>query len=204
MDDKSEEPRPPVRRRPRRRGSPGKPRAPAKADASARRALATLALLVLPLAAGGLAVGIALAVIGGGGESGEKADVRELGQQLVDLPVNRDWPALYALFNDDYKARCRFGEFRKVWEDAVAALSPNQANYRVKSVEDIKIEGDEASATLVTTTGEVEDRFRYEMVRQGGAWRFAPAAGTTKCDAFLRETQAQPTGPQPTGVQPTP
>lgn len=159
-------------RTPDRRASPG-----------LSRELAGAIVLAVSVA---VFVGAAL-LLSGGRDGGDDAAITSLARKSIEVMPRNEWPTLYDDFTSEFQTRCPEDQFVQSGIDAAQEQGPNLPLLAFVRLEDMSIQGDEATATII---GEVKGSFEYEVYaafqRQEGVWKLSPPEGTSGCQAFNR------------------
>ena len=185
-----------------RRRQARRPDASTPSRFSALASREVLGALVLGLGVVAAIGGVLLFTGGDGGDSGapaatngpafspsnaDEAAIEALARRSIEvLPLNQ-WPTLYDDFTADFQARCPREEFVQAGIRAAQEQGANLTNLGYVRLEQVSVEGDEATATI---TGEVRGSFEYQVFgafqKVDGAWKLSPADGTSGCQAFNR------------------
>ncbi|HSP56479.1 MAG TPA: hypothetical protein VLS25_12935 [Dehalococcoidia bacterium] len=161
----------------------------------------------LLLAAGVVIVaGVVLLLSGGGGGSDgaassatgtarpafspsneDEAAIAALAEKSIEALPRNQWPALYDEFTAAFQARCPRDQFIQAGIDAAQEQGTNLAKLGYVRLEQVSIEGDQATATVI---GEVKGGPEYTIyaafARENGAWKLSAAQDTAGCQAFTR------------------
>jgi len=163
-----------------------------------------VAAVVLGLAVVGVTGG-ALLLTGGDGGDGEagpppatagasfspgnedEAAIEALARRSIEVMPRNQWPALYEDFTAEFRSRCPREQFVQAGIDAAQEQGGNLVKLGYVRLEDVSVQGEAATATII---GEVKGSFEYKILaafqKEEGAWKLAPAEGTSGCQAFNR------------------
>jgi hypothetical protein len=137
---------------------------------SLKRLLLFSLLLMLP----------ALAVACGGGQSGcdvgdedDASAIRSTIDCMFDAAGDGDWRDMHDLMSTNYRDRCPFEEFDRLAERSQEAIT----NRSLRDVEDIRVVGDQAEATVVVEISGSRISGTFVFVREDGTWRHDPPDG---------------------------
>lgn len=130
---------------------------------------------------------LACAGDGGDGRAGDEGQIRQLHQDFVRHFKDERWSRIHQLYSQEFRERCSYGDFvlgvrmapgflgEAEWEDFMDDLE-------LVAVENIRIEGDTATANVTMEAfGEPETETKYH-VKEDGKWRIAPSPGSEGCD----------------------
>ena len=139
---------------------------------SLRKLLLFTLLLALPALA---------AACGGGGDSdgggGEALDdasaIRANLQQMFEAAGDGDWQTMYDLMSTPYRARCPFDQFAQLAQQSQEAI----ASRSLRDVQDIRVVGDQAQATVIVETSGSRISGTFAFVREDGTWLHDPRGG---------------------------
>jgi hypothetical protein len=111
----------------------------------------------------------------------------ELARDSVNLLPAGRWPELYDDFVVAFQERCTAEEFAQAGEDGAAALGSDLELINFVRLQDLMIADDTATGVIV---GELRGKSEYTIqaafLIEAGAWKLAPAPGTSGCSAFNR------------------
>lgn len=121
-------------------------------------------------------------------ETAEDVEIDALARRTVEALPQGSWPDLYASFTQQYQDRCPQEDFEAAGQESANALGESLSRIRYVRLENVAFEG--ADMVTMVIVGEVTEQGEYtlaaEFEREDGAWRIAPASGTTGCNAFSR------------------
>jgi len=117
----------------------------------------------------------------------DEAAIEALARKSIEVMPRNQWPALYDDFTAEFQSRCPREQFVQAGIEAAQEQGANLARLGYVRLEDVSVEGEAATATII---GEVKGSFEYKILaafqKQEGAWKLAPAGGTSGCQAFNR------------------
>jgi len=198
---------------PRKRKRPQEPAKPPETPASSASLLARTDVLAAIFLGGGVILIAVVAILlsrGGGSDTPAPAAgsatsvaytpgptfspatdddraVRELARLTIDVLPAGQWPSLYDSFTADFQQRCPRGQFDKGGADAATALGSDLALLRFVRLEGVTITADSATGVVIgVLQGSSEYAVQAAFRKVDGAWKLAPADGTTACEAFQR------------------
>lgn len=118
----------------------------------------------------------ALALACGGGDSGGDDDasaIRSTLERFFQAAGDGDWQAMYDLTSASYRARCPFDQFAQLAQESGQAI----AERTLRDVQDIRVSGDQAEATVIVEISSGDVRGVFAFVRENGTWRHLPPGG---------------------------
>ena len=117
----------------------------------------------------------------------DEAAIASLSEKSIEVLPRNQWPPLYEDFTAEFQARCPKDRFIQAGIDAAREQGANLTKLGYVRLEDVSVAGDQATATII---GEVKGSLEYQVFaafqKQDGAWKLAPADGTSVCQAFNR------------------
>ena len=160
------------------------------------------------LAAAGLTLGAVLLFSGSGDDGGSGGDgassgatqsgapfapaddagraIVELARRSVESLPQGQWAGLYDVFTTEFQARCARGEFEAAGETDAANLGEQLSLLRFRALVDVQMGADTASGVIVGELAGVEYTIQTAYALEDGAWKIAPAPGTSGCNGFNR------------------
>jgi len=114
--------------------------------------------------------------------------ITSLARRSIETLPEGEWPSLYDSFTSEFQQRCPRSEFEQGGRDAAIELGDNLASLRFKRLEQLVVDGNNATANII---GEVGGDGEYTVQAafqklEDGTWRLAPTPGTEGCAAFNR------------------
>lgn len=136
--------------------------------------------------------------------SSDQDDIRALARRSIEVLPQGQWPSLYNDFTADFQARCTLADFTKAGADSATNLGASLHQLEFSDLKDVAINGTTATATIVgDISGQANPAYDVDaaFAKENGAWKLAPASGTTGCQAF--NVVPPPASPTPAGLPPT-
>jgi hypothetical protein len=136
--------------------------------------------------------------------SSDQDDISALARRSIEVLPQGQWPSLYNDFTADFQARCTLADFTQAGVDSATNLGGSLHLLEFSDVKDLAINGTTATATIVgDLSGQANSAYDVDaaFAKENGAWKLAPASGTTGCQAF--NVVSPQTSPTPIGLPPT-
>ena len=147
------------------------------------------------LLASGAVVVLALASCDGGGgvPASDEDQIRQAIQNLFDYSKRERWSDIYDLHSQEFRDRCSRDEFiGRALQESTTEL-PKELINEIESVgvENIQVEGDTASANIVTMWSATSSLLELPpekhvegayFVKEDEKWHLVPQPGTSGCD----------------------
>jgi hypothetical protein len=135
--------------------------------------------------------------------SSDQDDIRALARRSIEVLPQGQWPSLYNDFTADFKARCTKADFTQAGVDSATNLGASLDLLEFNDLKNVAINGTTATATIIGDLS-AQANSAYDVdaafAKENGAWKLAPASGTTGCQAF--NVVPPQTSPTPIGLPP--